>query len=1169
MGEWKSKVAAICMTASLIGGSITMPVHAMSVQSTSKIQQEKYRKAAIGLNQPWIQQLPKAAESPFSEDTLVVHYRTPISMSDHKRMGATFTKQFSDLNYAIVKVQDKTKLQKVMSNYRDLHSVISVNQSVIYQSYGMLDPKRGEQYHLTQLQVEKAQNLAPNKKIKVAVIDTGIDMRHPELSGQVLPSYNAVNPMNPGLPDAHGTHVAGIIAAKKDNGIGGYGINPNAMIIPIDVFNRGGGATDYSIAQGILQAIKSNAKVINMSLGGPVTSPLIEDAVKKALAKNIVIVAAAGNSGDDWTNYPAGYEGVISVGNINHAKKLAVSSSYGPSIDVVAPGEEIYSTIYEAEKLSSFRKASGTSMASPVVAGIVSLLLTKYPTLTPAQVEYILEHTSKDLGAKGFDVQYGNGLVDPVSALQFDIKKLPNLNLKPLTKTEILKQAKALELGTNKPIIETGLITKPFEEKWIKFNVVKGEYIQTILEGAKLFDYKMMIHFYSSEDKKFQVQEINEVREGKVEGKLLKAPFTGTVAIGVKDVNGSYDDSKVKLSQYSLFVTKQNELPQDESSLAAPIEIKELPFDTEEFPLTFTGENGDDDFFTFSVKEKQVIKVESSAVPGINSEISVYTADMLPPVESEGMAEGTDALDEVEETIPAIPPIFFANTKGKSEGETLTFVANPETPYMIKVSNKPMNSFYGPFDMYMGNGSETKAEASNVPYSIMVNGKVLPEDEDNYPMMSELPIEEIEEGLTEEIDGQTYNSNKTVSDPWMDDYFSNIEAISKPYMVGQTAEGYLQYMGDEDWFQITPAKTGIYEFNLTASDLPIMEIFQPMTLTNEKGEKYSTFNFIGSNIKYGWSKVEVGQKLYTGLKAQETYYIKVNGNWMNNQISFDPYRFTSKLFITNPQDKYEDNNELEKVKNLPSMTFEGNFAMPNDQDVFYLQSSSTQLYGVRMERGNLSSSLSKYPKEIISPFYGYLSIYEDTNKNRKLDPTENRTVQFIDRGASSGRTFGSFKAEKGKNYIIAIAGYTEGSTPLTLMPYKLSIDALNKKDEDAGNKVVNQKPSKPIAIKKVNSNLWEATGYLNPGIGYGDEDWYTFTLDRNRSGVIKLESSIEVDGKIELYQNGKLISTADFYPEGDAEVLSVNLKKGTYQIKIKDYFGNSTLTSYRLRAHLK
>ena len=112
---------------------------------------------------------------------------------------------------------------------------------------------------------------------------------------------------------------------------------------------------------------------------------------------------------------------------------------------------------------------SGTSMASPVVAGAVSLLLSKYPGLTPAQVEYILEHSADDLGEKGFDVKFGHGLVNPVAALQFDQKKLPSIIKKTLTEKEIFANAKSVKVNNQTMISDT--ISKPFEEKWIKFNV--------------------------------------------------------------------------------------------------------------------------------------------------------------------------------------------------------------------------------------------------------------------------------------------------------------------------------------------------------------------------------------------------------------------------------------------------------------------------------------------------------------------------------------------------------------------------------------------------------------------------------------------------------------------------------------------------------------------------
>ena len=125
-----------------------------------------------------------------------------------------------------------------MAAYQKLGHVVSVTPSIQYKTFTTQDPKSSQQYFIKQLNLEKSQALAGNTPITVAVIDQGVDTKHPDLKGRLLPSYNAVNPMNQGSPDFHGTHVAGIIAANKNNGIGGYGVNPNAKILPIDVFDR-------------------------------------------------------------------------------------------------------------------------------------------------------------------------------------------------------------------------------------------------------------------------------------------------------------------------------------------------------------------------------------------------------------------------------------------------------------------------------------------------------------------------------------------------------------------------------------------------------------------------------------------------------------------------------------------------------------------------------------------------------------------------------------------------------------------------------------------------------------------------------------------------------------------------------------------------------------------
>ncbi len=442
-------------------------------------------------------------------------------------------------------------------------------------------------------------------------------------------------------------------------------------------------------------------------------------------------------------NYPASYEGVISVGSINSSKKLSSFSTYGASTDVVAPGEDVYAPYYDTQKGSSFARLSGTSMASPAVAGAAALLLSKNPKLTPAQVEYILEKTATDLGQNGFDNKYGNGLINPVAAMKFDVKKIPSLVTQKWDKKAILNNAESITLPTE---IKHSF-TKPSEQKWVKFPVEKGEYIQASLISSSSYDYKMSIHFYS--DTQEQLTDVNDVIEGKTEAKLIQAPFSGTVAIGVKDVNGSYDDSIKKQASVTLQVDKVAQLPEDESTLEKPLEIASTPFNQEK--LFVTGEKGDTDFFHFTSKEAQFIKFDVSGIPGVDISAGVYEKSMLfPPVGEEGPLP-SDLPEIPKEEIPNgevppgeeipqpspedMPPLYSSNSGGIGEGETLSFQTEPDKEYYLKVTNKISIYDYKIEDILFSlNGTieEKEPAQSALPYSVNLVGKVIPADEDNY-----------------------------------------------------------------------------------------------------------------------------------------------------------------------------------------------------------------------------------------------------------------------------------------------------------------------------------------------------------------------------------------------------------------------------------------------------
>lgn len=259
--------------------------------------------------------------------------------------------------------------------------------------------------------------------VRVAVIDTGIDLTHPDLASNIIGGYNAINPTKSANDDnGHGSHVAGIIGAI-DNEIGVIGVGPAIDLYAVKVLDRRGSGWLSDIIEGLDWAITNGMQVVNMSFGTSSYNESFETAVKKVNDAGIVQVAAAGNSGpdDNTVIYPAKFAEVIAVSATDQTDTIASWSSRGPEVDLAAPGVSIYSTY----KGQTYKTLSGTSMASPHVAGTAALVLTRTDkcdtdlngVCTPAEVQQRLEATAQDLGAAGKDNLYGSGLVNAYNAV--------------------------------------------------------------------------------------------------------------------------------------------------------------------------------------------------------------------------------------------------------------------------------------------------------------------------------------------------------------------------------------------------------------------------------------------------------------------------------------------------------------------------------------------------------------------------------------------------------------------------------------------------------------------------------------------------------------------------------------------------------------------------------
>lgn len=277
------------------------------------------------------------------------------------------------------------------------------------------------------------------EEVVVAVIDTGVDYSHPDLENSIYKTFGTVkgydlvnNDADPMDDYGHGTHVAGTIAAESNNGIGIVGIAAGVKIMPIKVLDASGNGYDTTVAAGIRWAADHGANIINMSLGGPGGSQVMQDAVNYAVAKGITVIASSGNDANNsagrraGVGYPAACDNVIAVGAVELKADgkcwISYFSNSGPELDVVAPGVSIMSSIPGG----GYQSWAGTSMAAPHVAALAALLKAQDDSRTPAKIESLIEAETNSnfdhdtVYGKNDKVEaevYGAGLIDCFAAL--------------------------------------------------------------------------------------------------------------------------------------------------------------------------------------------------------------------------------------------------------------------------------------------------------------------------------------------------------------------------------------------------------------------------------------------------------------------------------------------------------------------------------------------------------------------------------------------------------------------------------------------------------------------------------------------------------------------------------------------------------------------------------
>ncbi|MCK5242865.1 S8 family serine peptidase [bacterium] len=305
-----------------------------------------------------------------------------------------------------------------------------------------------QQWYLSKVNANFAWSVADgSENITVAVVDSGVDLNHPDLKnrlvrGATLVSQEDYSPTSEGMDDhGHGTHVAGIIAAQSNNNLGISGCAWKGKIMPIKVLNNKGEGLDSDIAVGIRWAVDAGAKIINLSLGGygddGSPPPVLQEAVDYAYSQGCLVIAAAGNTGDNTVHYPGALEHVIAVAATDPWDQRAAYSTYGSYVDLAAPGGAgadqfsratgMLSTYWNenshitdkssGSEAGEYAIMAGTSFAAAVVSGAALVVWGNQPSYTVDEVENVLLDSAVDVGAIGADIRTGNGRIDLLAAL--------------------------------------------------------------------------------------------------------------------------------------------------------------------------------------------------------------------------------------------------------------------------------------------------------------------------------------------------------------------------------------------------------------------------------------------------------------------------------------------------------------------------------------------------------------------------------------------------------------------------------------------------------------------------------------------------------------------------------------------------------------------------------
>lgn len=351
------------------------------------------------------------AASPFVAGELLVQHRAGVTRSQAseviKGAGAAVAGEIPQLRVIRISVPANA-MEKVRTALEKNPFVSFVEPNFIASAAATPnDAQYLAQWHLSAVMAPSGWDLSTGAgTVPIAVIDSGVDPTHPDLAGKLMAGYNFLGG-NTDTHDVlgHGTAVAGTAAAGSNNAIGVTGVAWANPVMPLVVLDSANYATYSNIASAIIYAADRGVRVINISIGGSSSSTTLQSAVDYAWNKGAVIFASAMNNSTSTPYYPAACNRVIAVTATTSSDTLAGFSNFGNWVDIAAPGASILTT----SRGGGYSYWNGTSFASPIAAGLAALVLSMNPALTATDVEAIIKDNADDLGASGFDQQFGYG----------------------------------------------------------------------------------------------------------------------------------------------------------------------------------------------------------------------------------------------------------------------------------------------------------------------------------------------------------------------------------------------------------------------------------------------------------------------------------------------------------------------------------------------------------------------------------------------------------------------------------------------------------------------------------------------------------------------------------------------------------------------------------------